>query len=58
MGHEERFPPRRLSAGYRFRKETIAEVRHNARDAPFGDIPIECRWDVARRHKIALLRSQ
>src|SRR6516165_6880261 len=30
MGHEERFPPRRLSAGYRFRKETITEVRHNA----------------------------
>jgi hypothetical protein len=34
MGHEERFPPTRLSAGYVFRKETIAGVRHNGRDAP------------------------
>jgi len=34
MGHEERFPPLRLSAGYGFRKETIAEMRCNGRDAP------------------------
>jgi hypothetical protein len=34
VGHEERFPPTRLSAGYGFRKETIAGVRHNGRDAP------------------------
>jgi hypothetical protein len=34
MGQEERFPPIRLSAGYGFRKETIAGVRHNGRDAP------------------------
>src|SRR5215467_2174170 len=27
MGHEEWFPPTRLSAGYGFRKETIAGVR-------------------------------
>ena len=33
-GHEERFPPLRLSAGYGFRKETIAEMRCNGRDAP------------------------
>jgi hypothetical protein len=33
-GHEERFPPTRLSASYGFRKETIAGVRHNGRDAP------------------------
>src|SRR5271155_2440063 len=33
-GHEERFPSTRLSAGYGFRKETIAGVRHNGRDAP------------------------
>jgi hypothetical protein len=30
MGHEERFPPTRLSAGYGFRKETIAGVRHTS----------------------------
>ena len=34
LGHEERLPPTRLSAGYGFRKETIAGVRHNERDAP------------------------
>jgi hypothetical protein len=34
MGHEEWFPPTRLSAGYGFRKETNAGVRHNGRDAP------------------------
>jgi hypothetical protein len=39
MGHEERFPPTRLSAGYGFRKETIAGVRHNGRDAPIADLP-------------------
>ena len=33
-GHEEWLPPTRLSAGYGFRKETIAGVRHNERDAP------------------------
>ena len=34
LGHEERFPPPRLSAGYRFGKETIAGMRRNGRDAP------------------------
>ena len=34
MGHEERFPPTRLSAGCGFRKETIAGMRRNGRDAP------------------------
>jgi hypothetical protein len=29
MGHEERFPPPRLNAGYRFRKETIVGTRRN-----------------------------
>jgi hypothetical protein len=33
-GHEERFPPARLTAGYGFRKETIARMRRNGRDAP------------------------
>ena len=39
MGHEERFPPPRLSAGYGFRKETIAGTRRNGRDAPIRVIP-------------------
>jgi hypothetical protein len=34
MGHEERFPPTRLSAGCGFIKETIAGMRRNGRDAP------------------------
>jgi transposase len=38
-GHEERFPPRRLSAGCGFRKETIAGMRRNGRDAPIPDLP-------------------
>jgi hypothetical protein len=38
MGHEERFPPTRPSAGYRFRKETIAGMRRNGRDAPIAVI--------------------
>jgi hypothetical protein len=36
--HEERFPPTRLSACSRFRKETIAGMRRNGRDAPFPDV--------------------
>ena len=39
MGHKERFPPPRLSAGYGFRKETTAGVRHDGRDAPILDLP-------------------
>ena len=38
-GHEERFPPTRLSAGCGFRKETIAGMRRNERDAPNAVIP-------------------
>jgi len=34
MGHEEQFPPPRLSARYGFRKETIAGMHRNGRDAP------------------------
>jgi hypothetical protein len=34
LGHEERFPPTRLNAGCGFRKETIAGMRRNGRDAP------------------------
>ena len=39
MGHEERFPATRLSAGYGFRKETLAGTRRNGRDAPLPDTP-------------------
>jgi hypothetical protein len=35
MGHEDRFPLIGLSAGCRFRKETIAGMHGNERDAPF-----------------------
>ena len=38
-GHEERFPPTRLSAGCGFRKETLAGMRRNGRDAPIPDLP-------------------
>jgi hypothetical protein len=34
MGHEERFPPKRMSAGCGFRKKTIVGMRGNGRDAP------------------------
>ena len=34
VGQVERFPPTRLSAGYGFRKETIAGLRRDGRDAP------------------------
>jgi hypothetical protein len=39
VGHEERFPPTRLSAGCGFRKETIAGMRRNGRDAPIPAVP-------------------
>jgi len=38
MVHEERFPPTGLSAGCGFRKETIASIRRNGRDAPIPAI--------------------
>lgn len=34
MGHEGRFAPPSLNAGYEFRKETIAGTDGNERDAP------------------------
>jgi hypothetical protein len=34
VGHEEQFPPPRLSAGFGFRKETIAGMHRNGRGAP------------------------
>jgi hypothetical protein len=38
MGHEERFPPPRLSDRYRFSKETVARVPGTDRDAPIAAI--------------------
>jgi hypothetical protein len=38
QGHEERFPPTRLSDGCGFRKETIVGMRRNGRDAPFAGL--------------------
>jgi len=38
-GHEERFPPTRLNAGYVLRKETIAGVRLDGQDAPIPNLP-------------------
>jgi hypothetical protein len=38
MEHEERFPPTMLGAGYGFRKETIAGMSSNGRDAPTAGI--------------------
>jgi hypothetical protein len=34
MGHQDLFPPLKLSAGYEFRKETIDGVHHKGPDAP------------------------
>jgi hypothetical protein len=34
MGHEDAFPPPRLSARYRFSQGTLARTRGNGRDAP------------------------
>jgi hypothetical protein len=46
MGHEERFPPTRLSAGCGFRKETIAGMRRNGRDAPIADLHSTRAWGM------------
>jgi hypothetical protein len=47
-GQEERFPPTKLSAGCGFRKETIAGMRRNGRDAPIA---------AARQTTISRLKS-
>jgi hypothetical protein len=59
MGHEERFPQTRMSAGCGFRKETIVGMRRNGRDAPLPAVraaaikPLEsapsCRWLALKR---------
>jgi hypothetical protein len=38
LGHEERFPPTRLSAGYVIREKTFAGTHGNGRDAPIPAI--------------------
>ena len=38
MGHEERFPPSRLSGRCRFSQGTFARTRGNGRDAPIADL--------------------
>ena len=45
FGDEERFPPTRLSAGCGFRKETIAGMRRNGRDAPFPAVRVSDQVD-------------
>jgi hypothetical protein len=39
LGHEEQFPPPRLSDHYGFSKETVARVPGTDRDAPKPAIP-------------------
>jgi len=48
MRHEERFPPTKLSVGCGFRKETIAGMSRNGRDAPYADLSTYPR-DLASR---------
>ena len=38
MGHEERFPPPRLSACYVIREKTFAGTRGNGEEAPLPDL--------------------
>jgi hypothetical protein len=61
VGYEERFLPTSLSAGCGFRKETIAGMRRNGRDAPIPDLrgaaiePLEsthCRPSSARQRMV------
>ena len=43
MGHEDAFPPPRLSARYRFSQRTFAGTRRNGRDAPTAAIRLSTR---------------
>jgi len=52
MGHEERFPPTRLSAGCGFRKETIAGIRRNGRDAPIADLHSTRAWGMPLDYRL------
>jgi hypothetical protein len=58
LGHEERFPPTRLSAGYGFRKETIAGMRRNGRDAPIPAIRITAMEPGVKRSREIRGRAQ
>ena len=42
MGHEDAFPPPRLSARCRFSQDTFAGTRGNGRDAPEADMKVAC----------------
>jgi hypothetical protein len=47
MGHEDPFPPPRLSARYVIRQETFAGTHGNGRDAPIAAVPrsrVKPRW--------------
>ena len=50
MVHEERFPATRLSAGYEFRKETLAGTRRNGRDAPLPAVRGTAMGGISRRY--------
>ena len=39
MGHEDAFPPLKLSVGYRFSKPTLAATLGNGEDAPRAVTP-------------------
>ena len=54
LGHEDQFPPLRLSARYPFGQETFAGVRGNGRDAPIGAVRGTSRTGGSRRK--ALIR--
>jgi hypothetical protein len=43
MGHEDAFPPSRLSVRYRFSQATFAGTRGNGRDAPKAALPVNPR---------------
>jgi hypothetical protein len=56
MGHEERFPRTRLSAGCGFRKDTIVGMRRNGRDAP-TTVLRDGSGSLAERHSHRLVSN-
>jgi len=53
MGHEERFPPSRLSGRYRFNQRTFAGKRGNGREAPLAVIRRRCAHRPNRQPMVA-----
>jgi hypothetical protein len=49
MGHEDALPRPKLSAGYGFRKETIAGMGGDGRDAPKAVTPVKATLTAAER---------